>query len=140
MTFHLVALVGAFSVVTEIWQEPPPWTAVVPRSHESCWVEPTGQLFAGVVSGGMPWQGKLEPSAASGDLLGLPNGTGLAMMAWACAVMGAIASMAAKTVVVEQIMLRRPATEQVIWCVCVIESRLKFDLSQRGLLFVSMCV
>jgi len=70
MTIHLEFLVAGLSVVREIWQEPPPWTAVPLKERVCCW--PMAMSVTGAPALLVDLQGKSEPSAARGDLLGLP--------------------------------------------------------------------
>ena len=81
MTIHLEVLVGALSVVSATWQEPPPWTALPVK--ERVWGAPIGMVFA-VAGGGevIPLHGKSLPSASRGEEFGEPKGAGVFMIMW----------------------------------------------------------
>jgi hypothetical protein len=82
MTFHTDAGEGVLSVVTDSWQDPPPWTAVPVKLR--IWAEPTDHSFMVLISyepePPLPTlQGKSEPDESRGELLGAPKGTGFAI-------------------------------------------------------------
>lgn len=77
MTIHLELFVAGLSVVSEIWHEPPPCTAS-PVKDSFC-VAPMAMLVTVPPELLVALQGKLEPSATRGLLLGLPYGGGVAI-------------------------------------------------------------
>ena len=70
MTIHLELFVAGVSVVREIWQEPPPWTAD-PMNESGCGA-PIVMSVTVAPALLVDLQGKSEPSATRGLLLGLP--------------------------------------------------------------------
>ena len=81
MTIHLELFVAGLSVVREIWQEPPPWTAVPLNERVCCW--PMAMLVTGAPALLVALQGKLAPAGSRGDLSGLPYEGGFDMIMWA---------------------------------------------------------
>lgn len=70
MTIHLESLVAGLSLVRAIWHEPPPCTAEPVK--ESDWGAPMAMSVTGAPALLVALQGKSEPSAARGLLLGEP--------------------------------------------------------------------
>lgn len=95
MTIHFECFVAGLSVVREIWQEPPPWTAVPLKDRICCW--PMAMSVTGAPALLVALQGKFEPSAARGDLSGLPYDAGDAIIIWALPVLNSVMAAAART-------------------------------------------
>ena len=70
MTIHFESFVAGVSLVKEIWQEPPPWTAEPLNDISSG--APMTMLVTGPPVLLVALQGKSEPLASRGLLLGLP--------------------------------------------------------------------
>ena len=100
MTIHFVALFGFFSVVREIWHDPPPCTAL--PVNDSVWLTPIGMtLLIPVASYMVSLHGKSDPFGRRGELVGWPNGFGVFMIMCALVVAKSAAATATREVLVE---------------------------------------